>query len=276
MLNIQEEGVYLDATAGGGGHSIEILNRLSKSGRLICTDRDDFAISRLRGTFTDDRVSVRKTSFSGIAAEMAALGIECLDGALFDLGVSAFQLKDTGRGFSFDSDAVLDMRMDSSNALTAWQIVNRYPAREIERILWGYADEKLSRRIAKAIVNYRGKKAIDTCRELAEIISRAYGYRGKTHPATRTFQALRIAVNSEMEELESGLSQVLGLLGTGGRMCVISYHSIEDRIVKHFFKNMAREMALVILTKKPVTPSPEEVCLNPSARSAKLRGAEKL
>ena len=276
MLNIRSQGVYLDATAGGGGHSVEILSRLSEQGRLICTDRDEVAISRLREVFRDDRVSIRQARFSGLTETVTSLGFSRLDGILFDLGVSAFQLREEDRGFSFDSDAPLDMRMDKENTLTARHIVNEYPADEIADILWKYADERYSRRIARAIVQERERKEIATCKELAAIVVKVYGRRGKIHPATRTFQALRIAVNHEMEELTAALEHAEQLLNRGGRLCVISYHSLEDRTVKHFLRDRAREQVFATLTRKPVVPAEEEERRNPSSRSAKLRGAERL
>jgi len=273
VLQVRKTGVYLDATAGGGGHSSEILKLLSKDGRLICTDRDEHAIERLKNRFQDERVTVRQTRFSGLKDKLGSLGIEGVDGILFDLGVSMFQLKEADRGFSFDSDAPLDMRMDSEGTLTAAHIVNRYPEKDIANILFEYADEKRSRRIARYIVTYRDKKKIETCRELAGIVERACGRRGKTHPATRTFQALRIAVNEEFHELEEGLRQSVDLLRSGGRIGVISYHSKEDRIVKNFFRDNAKNEVLSLVFKKPVVPSREEIRQNPSSRSAKLRGA---
>lgn len=273
VLHIQGSGTYLDATAGGGGHSKEILKRLSVDGRLICTDRDDYAVERLQRTILDERVVVKKAKFSEIHDVAASLGVHGLDGILFDLGVSMFQLKDADRGFSFDSDAPLDMRMNRDGSVTAAHIVNRYPEKDLANILWEYADERKSRRIAREIVAYRRKKKIETCRELAGIVERAYGSRGKTHPATRTFQALRIVVNEEFMELQEGLRQSCNLLNRGGRIGVISYHSKEDRIVKNFFREKAKEGDLELFFKKPVVPTREEIRENPSSRSAKLRGA---
>lgn len=273
VLNIQGSGTYLDATAGGGGHSKEILKRLSADGRLICTDRDDFSVDLLQRTIHDERVTVKKVKFSRIREELGSIGIGSLDGVLFDLGVSMFQLRDTERGFSFDSDAPLDMRMNRDGSVTAAHIVNRYPEKNLAAILWEYADERRSRRIAREIVAQRAKKRIETCRELAVIVEKVYGGRGKTHPATRTFQALRIAVNEELMELNEGLTQAFGLLKSGGRIGVISYHSKEDRIAKNFFRDKAREGELALLFKKPVVPMRDEIQDNPSARSAKLRGA---
>jgi len=277
MLDVKESGVYLDATAGGGGHSVEILRNLGAGGRLICTDRDEEALRRLRERFTDGRVTVARARFSDLSSVLGTVGVTLVDGILFDLGVSSFQLRDGDRGFSFESDARLDMRMDSESTLTAWHIVNRYPAREIADILWKYADERRSRRIARAVAEERQRGEISTCRQLADLVTRVCGgKRGKIHPATRTFQALRIAVNREPEELSCGLDQSVRLLGDRGRLCVISYHSLEDRIVKHFIREMSAKKVLAPVVKKPITASREEVRRNPSARSAKLRGAEKL
>ncbi len=186
------------------------------------------------------------------------------------------QLKNADRGFSFSSEKRLDMRMDETQRLSAWEVVNKYPEKEIDRILWEFGEERLSRKIAKAIVSRRAKTHIDTCSELSSIVQDVYGGRGRTHPATRTFQALRIAVNQELEQLRRGLDASLRLLRKGGRLCVITYHSLEDRIVKHFIADGARNGLLRIITKKPMTPSANELRANPSARSAKLRTAERM
>ena len=256
---------------------MEILRNLGAGGRLICTDRDEEALRRLRERFTDGRVTVARARFSDLSSVLGTVGVTLVDGILFDLGVSSFQLRDGDRGFSFESDARLDMRMDSESTLTAWHIVNRYPAREIADILWKYADERRSRRIARAVAEERQRGEISTCRQLADLVTRVCGgKRGKIHPATRTFQALRIAVNREPEELSCGLDQSVRLLGDRGRLCVISYHSLEDRIVKHFIREMSAKKVLAPVVKKPITASREEVRRNPSSRSAKLRGAEKL
>ncbi len=275
MLSIHENGTYLDATAGGGGHSSAILRRISDKGKLICTDRDETAVQRLADTFDDPRVTIRKARFSDLVEEINEMGLDAVDGILFDLGVSMFQLKVLERGFSFESDERLDMRMDRTQLLTAWEVVNTYAQKELESIIHEYSDERFSKRIARAISSERKKKTIDTCRELAEIIARVYGKRGRVHPATRTFQALRIAVNDELNELRQGLKNAFQLLHSRGRVCVISYHSLEDRIVKHFFRDMAKKGVGTVLTKKPVIPAAEERRSNRAARSAKLRGAEK-
>ncbi len=276
MLSIKENGTYLDATAGGGGHSSAILSRISDQGHLVCTDRDETAIEELNRKFRNSRIKIRQARFSDLIDTINEMGIDAVDGVLFDLGVSMFQLKILERGFSFESDERLDMRMDRMQLLTAWDVVNTYTEKDIANIVYEYSDERRSRRIARAIVHNRKKKTIDTCKELADIIARAYGRRGRIHPATRTFQALRIAVNDELNELRQGLKNAFQLLHSGGRVCVISYHSKEDRIVKHFFREMARNKTCNLITKKPVAVSRDEIRTNPAARSAKLRGAEKV
>ncbi|HAK89384.1 MAG TPA: 16S rRNA (cytosine(1402)-N(4))-methyltransferase [Nitrospiraceae bacterium] len=276
MLDIRENGTYVDATVGLGGHAAAVLSRLGSSGRLVGIDRDENALGYARQRLGNNRVALKKGSFSGLQDILLSLDIHKVDGILFDLGVSMMQLKGMERGFSFLSDSRLDMRMDTEQELTAWDIVNKYPEKEMERILREYGEDPYAKRTAKTIVFNRMKKKIDTCRELADIISKACGRRGKIHPATRAFQALRIEVNREMDELKNGLASAVNMLTSDGRLCVISYHSLEDRIVKNFIRESAREGVLKILTKKPLTPAYEEVRRNPSSRSAKLRGAEKL
>lgn len=276
MLQVKDNGVYLDATVGLGGHAAELLKALGPAGRLVCLDRDDEALAVARDRLGNHRVSLAKASFSVLAETLQALGVAGLDGALFDLGVSMLQLKRHERGFSFLSEERLDMRMDTSQELDARRVVNRYPERELERILRDYGEEPAARKIAKAIVERRKKAAIETGAELAGIVEGVYGGRGKLHPATRTFQALRIEVNRELDELKAGLAAALERLIAGGRLCVISYHSLEDRIVKNMLRDSARDGRVRLLTKKPVGPGRDEVRLNPSSRSAKLRGVEKL
>lgn len=276
MLQVKDNGVYLDATVGLGGHAAELLKALGPAGRLVCLDRDDEALAVARDRLGNHRVSLAKASFSVLAETLQALGVAGLDGALFDLGVSMLQLKRHERGFSFLSEERLDMRMDTSQELDARRVVNRYPERELERILRDYGEEPAARKIAKAIVERRKKAAIETGAELAGIVEGVYGGRGKLHPATRTFQALRIEVNRELDELKAGLAAALERLSAGGRLCVISYHSLEDRIVKNMLRDSARDGRVRLLTKKPVGPGRDEVRLNPSSRSAKLRGVEKL
>lgn len=276
MLLTNRGGIYVDATAGFGGHSREILSRLNEEGCLIGIDKDETVISYLREELKDKRFNLLKGSFADLAELLGAINITKVDGVLFDLGVSLFQLKELSRGFSFLSDSRLDMRMDISQTLDAWEVVNRYSQKKLEKIFVDYGEEPFSKRITEAIVQERKKRAINTCRELAAIVERIYGGRGKIHPATRVFQAVRIEVNAELEALKKGLISAYESLKTKGRLCVISYHSLEDRIVKNFFRESARSYKVKILTKKPIQASIEERNSNPSSRSAKLRGAEKI
>lgn len=276
VLDPRQGGIYVDATVGLGGHAAEILKLIGEGGRLIGIDRDDEALKIARERLADERVILMKGRFSMLRDLLIGAGIKGVDGVLFDFGVSMMQFKDMHRGFSFISDEPLDMRMDRSQALKAEDIVNAYPEDELERIFREYGEERLSAKIAKAIVNIRKKKRILTCAEMADIVAGVYRRRGRYHPATRTFQALRIAVNDEINEIHKGLSSSISILRSGGRLCAISYHSLEDRAVKNFLRNAEREGLLRIITKKPLSPCYEEIMSNPSARSAKLRGAERL
>jgi 16S rRNA (cytosine1402-N4)-methyltransferase len=276
MLGVKESGTYVDATVGLGGHAAEIVSRLGPSGRFAGMDRDEVALAAARARLGNGRVHLMQGSFSGMQEMLSSVGITKADGFLFDLGVSMLQLRDMGKGFSFLSTERLDMRMDTEQSLSAWEVVNRYREKELERILWEYGEEPHARKIAKAVVGQRKRAAITTCAELADLVLEVYGGRGKAHPATRTFQAVRIEVNRELDELRKGLCSALGMLMPAGRFCVISYHSLEDRIVKNFIRDSARQGLLKALTKKPVTPERDEIRKNPSSRSAKLRGAEKI
>ena len=276
MLEIRGDGVYVDATVGLGGHSSAILDRLGSRGALIGIDRDEEALAYAANKLGADKVYLRQGRFSEIGEVLQGLRIEGADGVLFDLGVSMLQLKENKRGFSFMSDARLDMRMDSTQKLSAWDVVNRYLEKDLQRVLQEFGEEPLFRKIAKRIVISRKSGSIDTCSELANIVLQAYGGRGKTHQATRTFQAIRIEVNRELDELRSGLTAALGVLKSGGRLCVISYHSLEDRIVKNLFRDWGKEGLIRVLTKKPMAPGREEVLRNSASRSAKLRAGEKL
>ncbi len=275
LLKPESGGTYVDATIGLGGHAEEILRHIGE-GRLIGIDRDEETLKMAESRLSDKRVILKRGRFSDISTLITETGISKADGILFDLGPSMFHLKTPERRFSFLSGELLDMRMDIKQSLTAGNVVNKYPEKEIDRILWEYGEERLSRKIAKAIINYRNKKKIETCAELSDIVCSVYKGRGKTHPATKTFQALRIAVNDELNELKKGLDASKGILKSGGRLCVISYHSLEDRIVKNFMRDFRKQGIFNVLTKKPLVPSYEEIRLNPSARSAKLRGAERL
>jgi 16S rRNA (cytosine1402-N4)-methyltransferase len=277
MLNIKKDGIYVDATVGLGGHAEKVLSMLGAGGMLIGIDRDEHALGYAHERLGNNRVRLKKSSFSMLSETLESLNIREVDGVLFDLGVSMLQLKIPERGFSFLSDARLDMRMDASQKLTAWDVVNTYHEKEIERILREYGEEPFAKKIAREIAAARKKRWIDTCKMLSGIAARVYGgRRRKTHPATKTFQAIRIEVNRELDELKQGLECAVSALKAEGRLCVISYHSLEDRIVKNFMRDSAREGALMVITKKPVPPAPDEIRRNPSCRSAKLRCAEKI
>jgi 16S rRNA (cytosine1402-N4)-methyltransferase len=271
----KEAGVYVDCTLGSGGHTEEILRRCSNC-IVIGIDRDQEAIERAKVRLPEDRVVFVRERFSEVDAIVQQRGYKEVDGVLMDLGLSMEQLKDPERGFSFSSEAPLDMRMDRDQALTAQEIVNRWPEGELERIIRQYGEERRSKAIARQIVKRRKPSPIKTCRELAALIEGLYGTRRtKIHPATKTFQALRIVVNSELEQLQKALRAAVKVLRKGGRLVVISYHSLEDRIVKNFFREGQKEGLLKVLTKKVVRPSEEEKRTNPSSRSAKLRAAER-
>ncbi len=274
LLSPSEGGIYIDATVGLGGHSEEILKMIGQDGRLIGIDRDEEALKRTAARLNDKRLILKRGSFSRIEAILASAGVTEANGILFDLGVSMMQFKDLGRGFSLSSEERLDMRMDISQDLSAWDVVNGYPEADLVKILREYAEEYKAVRIARAIAGHRLRKSIDTCVELADIVAGAVGKRGRIHPATKTFQALRIEVNRETVELKEGLDASLRILKKGGRLCVISYHSLEDRIVKNFMRDNARGEKLRLLVKKPIVPDMREMRANPSSRSAKLRGAE--
>ncbi len=276
LLEVKTGGTYVDATAGAGGHSAAIVERLGQRGRLVAMDRDREALELARRRLGDDpRTTLVHARFSEMAEVLKDLGVKGADGVLFDFGVSMMQLRDPARGFSFDSDERLDMRMDQGAELSAWDVVNTWPEAELARVIYEYGEERGSRKIASRIVARRRSSSIGTCRELAEVVSAAMGgRRGRTHPATRTFQGIRIAVNDEIGEIQRALDAAMGVLGPGGRMVTLSYHSLEDRVVKNFFRDRGREGRLTVLTKKPLVPGRQETRENPSARSAKLRAAE--
>jgi 16S rRNA (cytosine1402-N4)-methyltransferase len=276
MLAVKENGTYLDATVGLGGHSEKVLGLLGEAGRLVGIDRDEDALRVAEERLGDLRVNLRRAAFSEMDGILSSLGIKALDGVLFDLGLSMLQLKDLSRGFSFMSDDRLDMRMDVSQSLSAWHVVNKYSEKKLEAILREYGEERSAGRIARSIIERRRKSPINTCSELAGLVEGVYGGRGRIHPATRTFQALRIEVNRELDELREGLAAAAGSLRAGGRLCVISYHSLEDRIVKNFIRDSSRAGLMRQLTKKPICAGVRETRANPSSRSAKLRGAEKV
>jgi len=276
IISPVEGGIYVDATVGLGGHSEMLLSKIGQGGKVVGIDRDDNALARTAERLHDSRLVLEKGSFSDMESILHSQGIDDVDGVLLDLGVSMMQLKDPVRGFSFNSNERLDMRMDSFQELSAWDVVNEYSERELVRILKEYGEEYRAVKIVRSIIHDRNNNSIDTCAELAEIINRAIGRTGKVHPATKTFQALRIEVNKELDELKKGLEASLRILRIGGRLCVISYHSLEDRVVKHFIKERAQADIVKQLLKKPLVPAMDEIRANPSSRSAKLRGAEKL
>lgn len=276
VLAPERGGIYVDATIGLGGHAEEILEMIGKSGKLIGIDRDERALKEAGERLKDTRLILKKGNFTDIKSILYNQRIDRVDGILFDLGLSMMQLRDAKRGFSFYAHEKLDMRMNSAAEFSAWDVINRYPERELVRILKEYGEERRAVAIARSIVRHRKRKTIDTCAELAEIITREIGRRGRIHPATRTFQALRIEVNKELEALRQGLDASVHVLKRGGKLCVISYHSLEDRIVKNFIRDSAKNQMLRPLLKKPLRPSIDEIRMNPSSRSARLRGAEKL
>lgn len=262
-LDIGATGTYLDCTAGYGGHFTEIANYASQ-GRVIAIDQDIEAIRHLKSKFKD----VYHLNFDSIATSSTLKDLK-FDGILLDLGVSSHQLDEAERGFSFSKEATLDMRMNQAEELSALSIINEYSEEEIADILWKYGQEKASRHIAAAIVSAR---PLTTTTDLAKVVRQVINRRGKTDSATRTFQALRIMVNRELERLERSLPDLIGRLKPGGRIVILTYHSLEDRIVKTLLKSDRR---LEVLTKKPITPQDGEISNNPRARSAKLRAASK-
>lgn len=279
-LRIRQDDIVVDATLGGAGHAREIASRLGTDGVLIGVDADEDAIQRAALLLESVRPQVHllRSNFRELARELERIGVESVDKVLFDLGWSSFQLT-AGRGFSFLADEPLRMVYDQSQQLTAEIIVNDWEEESLADIIYGFGEERYSRRIAAAIRAARDEKRISTSRELGEIVKAAVpaSYRfGRIHPATKTFQALRIAVNDELGALERGLGAAWSSLSVGGRIAVISFHSIEDRAVKRRFANWEKEGRGKRVTKKPVAPSREELAENPRARSAKLRVIEKI
>lgn len=276
-------GRYLDATIGGGGHALAVLQAAQPGGVLLGIDADPAALAataeRLAEAGLSQQAVLRHGSFADLAALAAESGFAAVDGILFDLGVSSYQLDTPERGFSFAADGPLDMRLDPTQGPTAADLVNRLSERELADIIFQYGEEHAARRIARAIVERRRSQPFQSTADLAAVVARAVGGRhGRIHPATRTFQALRIAVNHELDRLAAALPQAVALLALGGKLAVISFHSLEDRIVKQFLRAEATGEAprLAIITKKPVVASDTEVAANPRARSAKLRVAVRI
>ena len=295
-LNIRPDGVYLDGTLGRGGHSQEIVKRLSDRGRLLCIDRDRQALEEAGERLAPwkDRITFLHGNFADLDALMAEAGVEAADGMLFDLGVSSPQLDDPERGFSYMHDAPLDMRMDRDDALTAWTVVNRWSREELRRILSQYGEERYAGPVAAAIERARQTGPIETTGQLADIVRSALpasALREKQHPAKRSFQGIRIAVNDELGAVSRMMQAAVPRLRQGGRLAVISFHSLEDRIVKSELAAAARGCTcppefpvcvcgktpqVKLVTRKPILPGKEELEENPRARSAKLRVAERL
>ena len=283
LLNPKPGQTFIDATINGGGHAEAILASIVPGGTLLGMDWDCELVQETRRTFEKMKsactVSIICASYVSMQKEVAQYGIRQADGILFDLGFSSYHVDRAGRGFSFMRDEPLDMRYNiHSNDLTARQIINEWPEDLIADIVWRYGEERWARRIAQGIARARVKKEIVSSKELSEIITRSIprAARSRVHPATRTFQALRIAVNHELESLEQVLPEATQLLAPGGRLAVISFHSLEDRVVKTFFKAEEKRGILRIMTKKPIRPREEEIHINPRARSARLRGAIKI
>ena len=275
LLAIAAGGFYVDGTVGMGGHAVEILTRSGPSGRLLGVDRDAQALAAARERLAGfgERVWLRHADYRQLPELLAG---EAVDGVLLDLGVSSLQLDSPERGFSFQREGPLDMRMDQSQGETAADLVNGLGEKELADLIFRYGEERASRRIARAVTQARKHAAIETTLELATLVRRAAGgrRRGRIDPATRTFQALRIAVNSELEGLSEGLRALAACLKPGGRLVVIAFHSLEDREVKHTFRDLGRQ-GYRLLTKKPVRPNEDELRANPRARSARLRALEK-
>ena len=295
-LNIRPDGIYLDGTLGGAGHSSQIARRLTEGGRLIGVDRDRTALAAAKERLAPyaDRVTLVHSNFAEIDAILDSLGIPAVNGMLFDLGVSSPQLDDASRGFSYMADAPLDMRMDKDDALTAGEVVNTWPQGELRRILYDYGEERYAPQIAAAICRAREKAPVETTLELVDIIRSAMpaqALREKQHPAKRSFQAIRIAVNDELGAVSRMMQAAVGRLNPGGRLAVITFHSLEDRIVKSEMQQAARgctcppefpvcvcgkKPLVKLVTRKPIVSGPAELEENPRARSAKLRVAERL
>ncbi len=296
-LNPARGGIYVDCTAGGGGHSLEIARRLPTGGRLICLDRDDAALAACEKRLAEyaDRVTLVKSNFSALDSALDMLGIEKIDGVMWDLGVSSYQLDEKSRGFSYTAEAPLDMRMDQSGGMSAADVVNSYSETELIRILRDYGEEKFAPRIAHTICTARESKPLSTTTELAEIIYQSIPAAARRkeaqHPARRTFQAIRIEVNGELDAIAPSIESAIARLNPGGRAAVITFHSLEDRIVKQTFASLSsgctcppdfpvcvcgNKPKIALLNKKPILPTEEEIRANSRSHCAKLRCAEKL
>lgn len=294
-LRIRPDGIYVDGTLGGGGHSYEICRRLSDKGRLVGIDQDSAAIEAAGKRLEEfaGRVTIVRNNYCNMKAELAKLGITSVDGVILDLGVSSYQLDDADRGFTYREDTPLDMRMDQRQSLTARDIVNEYSEMELYRIIRDYGEDKFAKNIAKHIVRARQDKKIETTGELIHIIKAAIPAKVRAvggHPAKRTFQAIRIEVNHELDVLRDSLDDMIELLNDGGRICIITFHSLEDRIVKTIYKKnenpcicppefpvcvCGRKSKGTVITRKPILPGEEELEENSRSKSAKLRVFER-
>lgn len=292
-LNVKPSGIYVDCTLGGGGHSERLLKEISEDGHLYAFDQDDTALNAAKQRLKNQKISFIKSNFTNLKEELNQLGIDAVDGVMFDLGVSSPQFDVPERGFSYRFDAPLDMRMDQTQMLTAYEIINTWSFQDLHRIIHTYGEERFAKQIARKIEKAREIKPIETTFELVDIIKEgipAPARRTGGHPAKRTFQAFRIAVNDELGVFQDALEQAVSLLVPGGRIAVITFHSLEDRICKKTFKKLSSmpdlpkglpvipegmEPELKLITKKPVTASEEELEANNRAHSAKLRIAEK-
>ena len=294
-LQIRPDGIYVDGTLGGGGHSYEICTHLSDKGRLIGIDQDEAAIEAATGRLErfKDRVTIVRSNYCNMKRELGRLGITSVDGVILDLGVSSYQLDEASRGFTYREDAPLDMRMDQRQTLSAKEVVNEYSEMELYHIIRDYGEEKFAKNIAKHIVSARNQKALETTGELIHVIKAAIPAKVRAvggHPAKRTFQAIRIEVNRELDVLENSLGDMIDLLNDGGRICVITFHSLEDRIVKNKFRECenpctcpkefpvcvcGKKSKGKVITRKPVIPSQEELEENSRAKSSKLRVFER-
>ena len=293
-LEVKPDGVYVDCTLGGAGHTSLILSRLGENGRVIGIDRDDDALNNAKEKVKDGRLITVKDNFENIASVVNSLGLETVDGILMDLGVSSHQLDVAERGFSYMQDAPLDMRMDRSAALNAYEVVNSYSEKELFRILRDYGEERFASSIAKKIIESRQTAPINTTLELSEIVSSAIPAKYRRdggHPAKRTFQAIRIEVNGELSCIPKAINDGVDILSPGGRMAIISFHSLEDRIVKNGFKDLenpctcpsdfpvcvcGKKQKVKVITKKPILPTENELENNSRSHSAKLRVCEKI
>lgn len=296
-LNIKPDGIYVDGTLGGGGHAYQVASRLSEKGRLIGIDQDADAIAAAGERLKEfgEKITIIRSNYANMKEELHRIGVEKVDGIVLDLGVSSFQLDTPERGFTYrDENAPLDMRMDDRQSLTAKDIVNGYSEMDLYRIIRDYGEDKFAKNIAKHIVQERAKKPIETTGELTEIIRASIPMKVQVtggHPAKRTFQAIRIELNKELEVLQNNLDDMIDLLNPGGRICIITFHSLEDRIVKTNFKRnenpctcpsdfpvcvCGKKSKGKVVTRKPILPSEEELEVNSRSKSAKLRVFERV